>query len=230
MSLQALELDPVTQQLIALPATIPGSGILATTIIGSHAALGNITVGTPEGSINASLGGIIQIAFNDADTHNTFIDLNAGHDINASGSGIIGSNIKLKAGGNITGVIVGSGLVDINSQHNVDVTAFGGGGISIAAIGSISGTVISPVVSVSGDSITASLIGSSVSAAGDTSGAEMGVPQSNVAKEDARVADDASTAATKSEDSDDEENKKKNKTIALAQKTGRVTVLLPQRN
>ncbi len=231
VSLQALELDPITQQLVIIPATIPGSGILATTIAGSHASLGNITVGTPEGSINASLGGIIQIAFNGADSHSTFIDLNAGQDINASGSGIIGSNIKLNAGGNITGVIVGSGNVDINSQHNVDVTAFGGGGISVAAVGDVSGTIVSPVLSVSGDSISASLIGSSVSASGDTSGAEMGVPQSNVAKDDARTADDASTTVAKSDDSgDDEENKKKNKTIALAQKTGRVTLVLPQKD
>ncbi len=231
VSLQALELDPVTQQLIAIPATMPGSGILATTIAGSHAALGNVTVATPEGSINASLGGIIQIAFNGADGRNAFIDLSAGHDINASGSGIIGSNIKLKADGNITGVIVGSGTVDINSEHNVDVTAFGGGGISITAVGEVSGTIVSPVLSVSGDSITAALIGGSVSATGDTSGAEVGVPQSNVSKEDARTTEDAATIVAKSDDADDEDQKKKkNQTVALAQKTGRVTLVLPQKD
>ena len=230
VSLQALELDPVTQQLITIPATMPGSGILATTIAGFHAPIGNITVATPEGSINASLGGIMQIAFNGADSHNAFIDLIAGHDINASGSGIIGSNIKLKADGDITGVIVGSGTVDISSQHNVDVTAFGGGGISVTAVGDVSGTIVSPVVSVSGDSINASLIGGNVSASGDTSGAEVGVPQSNVAKEDARTTDDASTTVAKSDDSDDDEKKKKNQTVALAQKTSRVTVMLPQKD
>src|SRR5262249_39836069 len=140
VSLQALELDPVTHQLFTIPATIPGSGILATTLVGSRASLGDITVKTPEGSINASLGGIIQIAFNGNGTRDAFIDLSAGHDINASGSGIIGSNIKLQADGDITGVIVGSGQVDINSQHDVDVTAFGGGGISISAVGEVSGT------------------------------------------------------------------------------------------
>jgi hypothetical protein len=230
VSLQALELDPVTQQLVAIPATIPGSGILATTIAGSHAALGNISVSTPEGSINANLGGIIQIAFNGVDTRNNFVNLNAGHDINASGSGIIGSNIKLQAGGNITGVIVGSGLVDINSQHNVDVTAFGGGGISVAAAGSVSGSIISPVLSVSGDSISAALIGGSISASGDTSAAQIGSSQSNVAKEDARTDDDTSAATTKTDDSEDNEKKKKTKTVALAQKTGRVTVVLPLKN
>ncbi len=230
VSLQALELDPLTQQLITIPATIPGSGILATTIVGSHATLGNISVSTPEGSINANLGGIIQIAFNGTDTHNNFVNLNAGHDINASGSGIIGSNIKLQAGGNITGVIVGSGQVDINSQHNVDVTAFGGGGISVAAAGSVSGSIISPVLSVSGDSISAALIGGSVSASGDTSGAQIGPSQSNVAKEDARTDDDTSNATTKTDNSDDDEKKKKTKTVALAQKINRVTVVLPQKN
>lgn len=224
VSLQALELDPLTHQLTAIPATMPGSGILATTVSGSHASLGNITVNTPEGDINASLGGIIQIAFNGVGNQNAFINLTAGNDINAGGSGIIGSNIKLEAGGDITGVIVGSGQVDINSQHNVDVTAFGGAGISVSAAGDVSGTMVSPVLSVSGDSISASLIGSSVSASGDTSGSEMGVPQSNVAKEDARTTEDAATTVAKSDDDEDDPKKKKNQTVALAQKISRVTV------
>ncbi|HLX70087.1 MAG TPA: hypothetical protein VKV04_10725, partial [Verrucomicrobiae bacterium] len=232
VSMNALELDPVTGQLISLPASIPGSGILATTLPGSSApTLGNITVDAANGSINASLGGIIQIAFNGADAGHSSIDLTAGHDINAAGSGIIGSNIKLQAGGNITGLIVGSGDVNINSQQNVDVTAFGGGGINITAVGNVSGTAISPVVSVSGDSITASLIGSSVSAAGNTTDASEGIPQSNVTPETSKVADDASTTVGKADDQESEdEKKKKNKTIVLAEKTGRVTVLLPQKD
>lgn len=232
VSMNALELDPATGQLISVPASIPGSGILATTLPGSSApTLGSITVSAPNGSINASLGGIIQIAFNGANSRNSLIDLTAGQNINASGSGIIGSNIRLQAGGNIDGLVVGSGNVDINSQQNVNVTAFSGGGISINAVGSVSGTAISPVISVSGDSITAALIGSSVSASGNTTGASEGVPQSNVASDTARVADDASTTASKSDDSQgDDEKRKKNKTIALAQKTGRVTVLLPPKN
>ncbi|MFO1488229.1 MAG: filamentous hemagglutinin N-terminal domain-containing protein [Verrucomicrobiota bacterium] len=231
VSLQALQLNPRTGQLTAIPATIPGSGILATTLPGSRAAIGNILVNSPEGSINASLGGIMQIAFNSADTRQSFIELNAAKDINAGGSGIIGSNLRLQAGGDITGLVVGSGTVDINSRQNVDVTAFGGGGISISAGGNITGTAISPVISVSGDSITASLVGSSVSAAGDTSGASQGVPQSNVAKEDARAAEDASTTVGKVADTESsEEEKNKFKNIKLAQKTGRVTVLLPQKN
>jgi filamentous hemagglutinin family protein len=230
VTLNALEIDPASGQLTSIPATIPGSGILATTIVGSDAALGNITINAPDGSVNASLGGIIQIAFNGNAPQNAFVQVTAGQDINASSSGIIGSNIKLQAGGNINGLVIGSGSVDINSAQNVDVTAFSGGDVSINAAGEVSGTVISGGnVDVSGDSITASLIASSVSTSGDASGAAEGIPQSNVAKDNAQMADDASTVTSKT-DNDDDDLKKKNKGIVLAQKVSRVTVILPQKN
>jgi filamentous hemagglutinin family protein len=230
VTLSALQIDPTTGQLTGIPATIPGSGILATTIFGSDAQLGNITVNAPNGSINASLGGIIQIAFNNSDTRNSFINLDAGHDINAQGSGIIGSNIKLSAGGDINGLVIGSQSVNINSAQNVEVTVVSGGDVNISASGDIAGTVVGGgSVNVSGDSITASLISGSVSATGDTSGATEGVPQSNVAKNVAETADDASTVVTKTDDQDDE-LKKKEKTISLAQKVSRVTVILPKKD
>jgi hypothetical protein len=227
VTLVAEQLDPVTGQLIGIPATIPGSGILATTIAGSDAALGNITVNTPEGSINASLGGIIQIAFNGANSRHSFIDLTAGKNITATGSGVIGSNIKLKAGGDITGVVVGSQSVDIASQQNVAVTVFSGGNVDISATGSVSGSVTGGGnVSVSGDSITASLVSSSVSTSGDASGASTGVPQSNVAHDNAPVMADASTNVVSHSQQAFADNKN-NKPITLTQKTGRVTVILP---
>ena len=162
---------------------MPGSGILATTLPGSLATtLGNINVNAPAGSINASIGGIIQIAFNGADARNASINLTAGNDINAGGSGVIGSNLQLQAGGSINGLVVGFGNVAINSQQNVNVTAFGGGDVSVNAAGSVTGTVISGgTADVSGNSITAALLATQVSATGDTTGAS-GVPQSNVAE------------------------------------------------
>ena len=227
VTLNALQLDPATGQLIGVPATIPGSGILATTVFGSDASLGNITVNAPNGDINASLGGIIQIAFNGADTKNNFIELNAGNDINAESSGIIGSNIKLQAGGNINGLVIGSQSVDINSAQNVDVVAVSGGDVNINASGEIAGTIVGGgSVNVSGDSITASLISESVSASGDTSGATEGVPQSNASKNNAETADDASTVTAQTGD-DNDWKKKKNKEVALAQKVSRVTLILP---
>ena len=227
VSMNSLQLDS-SGHLTSIAATIPGSGILATTVVGSDAALGNITVNAPNGTVNASLGGILQIAFNGNTPPDAFLAVNAGHDINASGSGIIGSNIKLQAGGNINGLVIGSGSVNINSAQNVDVTAFSGGDVSINAAGEVSGTVISAGnVDVSGDSITASLIASSVSTSGDASGATEGIPQSNVAKDNAETADDASTVTSKTSDDDDDLRKK---SIALAQKVSRVTVILQQKN
>jgi filamentous hemagglutinin family protein len=231
VNMSALELDPVTGLLTSIPATIPGSGILATTVFGSHAQLGNITIQAPEGSLNASLGGIIQIAFNGADAHKSFIDVSVGKDINASGSGIIGSNIRLQAGGDINGVIIGSQSININAHQNVDVTAVSGGNVDINASGSVAGTIIGGGnVSVSGDAISAAVEGGTVSASGDTSGASLGVPASNVAKENTEVADNASTTASKTDSGNDEDPLKKKKGIALAQKVSRVTVLLPTRN
>ena len=98
----------------------------------------------------------------------------------------------------------------------------------IFALRALAGLVGGGNVDVSGDSITASLIGESVSASGDTSGASMGIPQSNVTKENAETADDAATVASSSADEDD--SKKKGKGIALSQKTGRVTVILPPKS
>ena len=213
--------------MITIPATIPGSGILATPLAGSDAQLGNITVNAPEGSINASLGGIIQLAFNGANSRNNYIDLTAGQNINATGSGVIGSNIRLNAGGNITGVVVGSQSVNIVSQQNVAVTVFSSGNVGITASGTVSGSVIGGgSVNVSGDSITASLVSSSVTTSGDATGATTGVPQSNVAHDNAPVMEDTATNVTRLAQQAIGDDKKE-KPIALSQKTGRVTVILP---
>jgi len=229
VSFNALEVNAKTGQLTGIPATVPGSGILATTVVGSDAGLGNITVDTPHGSINASLGGILQIAFNGTDSRNSFIDLTAGQNINASGSGVIGANIKLQAGGNITGVVLGTQSVDINSQQNVSATVVSGGNVDISAGGGVTGTVVGGgSVNVSGESITAALMGGSVSTSGQSAGASIGVPQSNVARDDSRGLDDAATnTASVISQSLGKELGGPGKVIALAQKTGRVTVVLP---
>jgi filamentous hemagglutinin len=223
---QALQLDLATGLLTAIPTDIPLSGILATTVFGSTAALGNITIATPNGSVNSSLGGVLQIAFNSADTAANFINIAAGKNINATGSGVIGYNVKLQAGGDISGVVVGSQSVAVTSQQSVDVTAVSGGNVTISAAGTVSGTVIGGGdVSVSGSSIDAAVRGGSVSTSGDTSGATLGAPAAGPA-ENAQVADNANSAASKTDANQDEDLKKK-KGIALAQKVSRVTVLLP---
>ncbi len=86
VSLDALQLDPVTGQLIGIPATIPGSGILATTVVGSDATLGNILAEAPNGNISASKGGVLQISFNGTDASQAACLLLAGYELrDASG-------------------------------------------------------------------------------------------------------------------------------------------------
>lgn len=81
VTLDGLELDPVTQQLVGVPATIPGSGILATTVAGSDTLLGNVLVETPNGSISASQGGVIQLSFNGVDASAATVYLLAGYEL-----------------------------------------------------------------------------------------------------------------------------------------------------
>jgi filamentous hemagglutinin family protein len=228
VSVEAQELDSAGQ-LIGLTQSIPGSGILATTLPGGDAALGNITISAPKGSVNASLGGVIQIAFNGNGSRSADVQIDAGGDINASGSGIIGSNLKMTAGGSINGVIIGSAGIDLSARNNVDVTAVSSGNVDINASGTVAGTIVGGgEVSVSGDSITAAVMGGSVSTSGDTAGASLGVSQPNVSHEVAQPTD-ALASASAAAGSDDEDQKKK-KSIPLAQKVSRVTVLLPPKN
>jgi hypothetical protein len=94
VSLNALELDPVTGQLISIPADIPGSGILATTVPGSLASLGNILVETPNGNISASQGGIIQISFNASDASQAMAELLAGYELqDGQGNRVLAQNL-----------------------------------------------------------------------------------------------------------------------------------------
>jgi hypothetical protein len=222
----SLQIDPLTGQLISVQHTIPFSGIVATTVPGSDATLGNITVNAPEGNVNSSVGGILQIAFNNANTKDNFIDVTAGQDINATGSGVIGYNVNLKATGNITGVVVGSQSVAVTSQQNVDVTVVSGGSADISAAGTVSGTVIGGgSVAVSGSSIDAAIRGGSVSTSGNISGTPAGTPAAPAAPPPP-VADNADTASSKTDSGDDDDQKKK-KAVTLAQKISRVTVILP---
>jgi hypothetical protein len=71
-------------------------------------------------------------------------------------------------------------------------------------------------------------MGGSVSTSGQSAGASIGVPQSNVARDDSRGLDDAATnTASVISQSLGKELGGPGKVIALAQKTGRVTVVLP---
>ena len=211
---------------VSRSATVPGSGILTTASLDSQAVPGNIVVSAPEGTIRANTGGILQLSFNNVPLNQASIDLNAGIDILGGDSGVIGNNLNIKAGRNVEGLLVGSGQTSVAGK-NVNVVAIGGTGVTIAAEGSVKGTVISGgTLNVSGDSISAALVAKSVNAQGDTSSAAIGVPKSNVAAVDTKVSEDASsTTAKKSDDSADKEEKRRRANLPLIVKTiGRVRV------
>ncbi len=214
------------EQLSAIP--IYGSGLQATTVAGSLAVVGNITVQTPRGSINADVGGIEQIAFNGNTTPGNFIELDAGRDISAGNSGVIGSNIRTTAGGNISGIFVGSGAISVNAAGSFSGTIVGATTVSVNAGGTVSGTIVGGEnVSVSGSTITASLESGSVSTSGDATSAAVGLPKSNVTQETTKVAEDASTAALGKLGADETNDKRKadGRKPRLTKSTGRVTVL-----
>ncbi len=152
----------------------------------------------------------------------------AGNDINANGTGIIASNAKLEASGNINGLIFARNNLNINAQNNVNVTALAVGNANVSGqqvIGTITGV---GGVSVSGDSITASLISANVS--GATSG-QSGLGQGTAANATASAASSSSAnQASASTDQSNDDDKKKKKEVALAQKVSRVTVILPAKN
>jgi len=232
---------------------IPGSGILATTfpelVYGQTAGqLGNITVETPQGSIEASQGGIVQIALGPVAHNDATISLIAGSknsdgtvafvgNVDASGSGVIGGQVNISATGNINGLVVATLGANVNALQNVNATVLSQGGATVSAGGTVSGTVVGVgSVSVSGASDAAAAFSSgAVSASGAQSGAAVsaaptGGNSSSAAATQQQVAQSTqsnSELADNGNESDDEKKKRARKS-RLMEYVGRVTVLLPE--
>ncbi len=250
---QVLTYTPTIPGSGILATTFPAAG--DDTFPASRNLVGNILVEAPNGNINANQGGVVQLPLNQVDSPNAVVQVLAGYElrdsggnavnaanlasgtavkvsenrnIDASGSGVIGSTVKLKSTGSIIGVIFARNNIDITAQQNVSVTALAQGTVSASAGGSVSGTLIGVGgVSASGGNIDASLI-SNNGISGSTSG-QKGTVAGTAADSTASAAsagnDDSksknSGSATEAEDAT------KKKGIALAQKVSRVTVFLP---
>ncbi|HEX7654862.1 MAG TPA: hypothetical protein VF607_15240, partial [Verrucomicrobiae bacterium] len=160
----------------------------------------------------------------------TLVSNSDGHNIDASGSGIIGAGTTtLKASGGITGNIISFGDVNLDANRNINVTVFGLGTVNVAsADGSVAGTIIGVGgINASGGSIEANLE-SNGSISGETSGNAGFAASETAGNVSAGIGNEANSAAAKqTSDNSDEELNKKKKPIALAQKVSRVTVLLP---
>jgi filamentous hemagglutinin family protein len=247
VEVEQVYVDPKTGQVLTYTPTIPGSGILATSfpvpldpsIPASKNPPGNIVVNAPHGDIVASAGGIVQIALNGVSSKAS-ITLDAGHNIDASGSGVIGNNISLQAGGAIKGLIVAQHDININAQQNVAVTAIGSGNVSVSSAGgSISGTIVGVGnVSVSGASVDAAMLSQgNVSAnnanvgssAAFTSANAAGATSQSTAANAEQQAKQTFAASGSSTDEDDLKKKRApGPSPVITRRTGRVTVILPK--
>jgi hypothetical protein len=149
--------------------------------------------------------------------------------INTSGSGVVGSTVKLDATGDINGVVFARNNADINASLNANVTVLSEGTASVNAGGNLSGIIISVgnLSASSGGSIDASLLSQNISPGVQTSG-QKGFTQGTAANAASTgLANDQTTKAAESSDENPNDQNKKGKPIALARKVSRVTVILP---
>jgi filamentous hemagglutinin family protein len=151
--------------------------------------------------------------------------------IDARGSGVIGSTVKLEATGDIRGLVFARENIDLNALQNVSVTALAQGSVSVGAGGNISGTIVGVgSVSASGAIVDAALLSQNVSASGDVSSSQVGFGAGNAAgtASQSLANDDQSKGVAAKEDEEDDAPKKQ---IAagpkLTRTVGRVTVILP---
>ncbi len=250
VAVQEIYVDPVTYQVYTYAPTIPLSGILAMTFPPRSSffpapayAVGNILVETPQGNITASAAGVVQLPLNDGDSSGATVALLAGEDANGNvispgrdidvtGSGVVGSTVTLRASGDINGTVFARNDLNIIAVQNVDVTALAVGKADVSGTSLGTSTIIGVGgITASGSSVDASLL-SNNQVSGDTSGAKS-MTQGTAANATAQAAasdDSAKTAVADTQTGDDDEKKKKGTKVALMQKTGRVTVLLPPKS
>ena len=224
--LNAFYEDPSTHAVYGNTFTIPGSGILATTFPVDDSypapavAVGNILVETPNGNVNASAGGIVQLSLNNVENSGSTVTVLAGEDaagniispgrnIDASGSGIIGSTVTLKASGDIIGAIFARNNLDINAVQNVNVTALSEGTATVNAGESLIGTIVGiGGVNAAGGSVDATLL-SNNQITGNTSGQSgFGQGTAAAAASQSMQSEDVAKAADATTDDQDDENEK----------------------
>ncbi len=249
--------DPASGSLVTGQIQQPrpfGSGVLALSPTGQwqtpggNALPGNITIQTPNGNIDSTLGGIQQYALNGTVTGGPTITLTAGTpasggspghagNVNLGLGGVIGGTINITAQGDITGLIVSRQNANINAAQNFSGTLLSGGNATVTATaGSISGTVIGVggVNASGGAGVTATVLGQNVSIGGAAAQSTLGpsaagtstsaaaAQQSNTETQQQLAQDTTGTAQ------DDDRKKIPSKKPVLAKRVGRVTVILPK--
>lgn len=240
--------NPVTGKAGYYAEQVFGSGIVANTLVdpsqvsGSAAQPGNITIKTPNGDINASLGGILQEALNGNVSAGPTVTLIAGTrpsagspghkgNINLGESGVIGGTVNADANGNITGLVISRQNSTINAAQSFSGTVLSGGTANLSAGGTISGTIVgvTGVSASGGQGVSAALLSQNVSVGGGQAQSTLGASASGTAASQsaAQQANADTQQQVASNDTQDDDNKKKGKQPALVRRVGRVTVILP---
>lgn len=242
--------NPLTRAVKFDAPTIPGSGILTTTFPGNAGQLvGNILIETPNGNVNASAGGIVQLPLNGENSAIPVVEVlagyelrdglgqavdaahlaagtptlvSAGRNIDATGSGVIAQNVILKATGDIKGVIFSKFNITLDTPGTISVQALGK---SIDAKGGSFG----PGLLIGTDSVNAGGADPSQILSNDANGGGGSFAQGTAANSASQAASSENSTPVEKK-SEDENNLPKKKGIALAQKVSRVTVLLPAKN
>ncbi len=148
------ELDPANQTIVTRKESYFGSGIMALTSATSKSTVGNIAI-TAAKDIAANSGGVLQLAFNHADSSHATVTLDAlGGNIDANQSGILGQNLILKATGQIRGLAVAQHNMDVSGKQGVSITALAGG---IANVSSSEGGVSGSIVGCEGVSVASGM-------------------------------------------------------------------------
>jgi filamentous hemagglutinin family protein len=238
--------NPQTGVVTTPQQPIAGSGILATTLPNapSSLAVGNITVVTPRGGIDAGSGGITQQPENGNSSLLPTVTLTAGTfgtdgqvlyvgNIDAGDSGVIAINTVAKATGKIDGLFISSGNSTIYG-NTLNVTDLAGGTATVnASGGTIQGTVIAGAgINVTGGTFAGVALSQSVTGGGAqsalASAASATAGSQTAAAGEANLQKSATTNQLASTDTEDDKNKSHAHPL-LAKYTGRVTVLLPPR-
>jgi hypothetical protein len=237
--------NPKTGAVTTPQQPIFGSGILATTLPNapSSLAVGNITVATPEGNIDAAVGGITQEPDNGNKSLSPTVILTAGTvdpatgkviyvgDIDAGDTGVIAINTEATASGKVTGLFITTGNSDIHAD-TINVTDLAGGTATLGATGGpILGTIIaSGGINVTGGTFAGVALSQNVSGGGAVSA----LASSASANSGSQTAAAGEASSQKAETSDqptstdtDDDKKRAHSRPLLAKYTGRVTVLLP---
>jgi len=158
-----------------------------------------------------------------------------GRNIDASGSGVIGGNVRLDATGDIDGLVIARGNSDVSAVQNVNATVLAQGTATVSAGGEVSGTIIGiGSVNASGSSVDAALLSQNVTASGDVSSSQIGFSQGIAASSASQgLQNDVSVkalASAKETTEDDLPKKKGSSGPRLTKTVGRVTVILPVKN